>query len=66
MTELYIVDSGDQLHPAKLIRCDNEKKELQDLLQRYPTLLAGDQIEPDEPRRWLPCCSKTRTHSLSS
>lgn len=26
---------------------------LQELLARYPDLLAGDQIDPDAPRRWL-------------
>lgn len=26
---------------------------LQELLERYPDLLAGDQITPEEPRRWL-------------
>jgi len=26
---------------------------LQDLLMRYPDLLAGEQIDPDSPRRWL-------------
>jgi hypothetical protein len=27
---------------------------LQELLARHPNLLAGDQIDPDSPRRWLP------------
>ena len=26
---------------------------LQELLVRYPDLLPGDQITPDDPRRWL-------------
>ena len=26
---------------------------LQDLLARYPDLLPGDQIDPENPRRWL-------------
>lgn len=27
--------------------------ELQELIARYPSLVAGDQITPDDPRRWL-------------
>ncbi|MGH2593977.1 MAG: hypothetical protein ACRDGG_10735, partial [Anaerolineae bacterium] len=26
---------------------------LQELLARYPDLLPGDQIDPEDPRRWL-------------
>jgi hypothetical protein len=53
VTDLYIVDSNNQVQPAKRVRCKNEERELQDLLQKNPALLAGDQIDPDEPRRWL-------------
>ena len=26
---------------------------LQELIERHPNLLAGDQVDPDAPRRWL-------------
>src|SRR5947199_192052 len=26
---------------------------LQELVERHPSLLAGDQVDPDAPRRWL-------------
>jgi hypothetical protein len=52
---------------AKIFRVDDEEKSLtpmtetayvtedvlQDLLARYPDLLPGDQIDPENPRRWL-------------
>ncbi len=34
-------------------RCRNESKELQDLLETTPDLLPGEQIDPENPRRWL-------------
>lgn len=53
MAEMYVRGSDGVLERAKLIRCKDEEKELQDLLQRNPALLAGEQMNPDEPRRWL-------------
>jgi len=35
------------------IRCKNEDEELQNILEKNPDLLPGDQINPDNPRRWL-------------
>src|SRR5215210_2006881 len=34
-------------------RCKTEDPELQQILERNPDLLPGDQIDPDDPRRWL-------------
>lgn len=33
--------------------CINEEKELQDLLEAQPELLPGEQIKPEDQRRWL-------------
>lgn len=35
------------------VRCRDEEKELQDLLEKSPELLAGEQINPEAPRKWL-------------
>jgi len=35
------------------VRCKNEDRELQRILEENPDLLCGDQINPDDPRRWL-------------
>ena len=37
----------------KRIRCKNEDKELQSVLEQNLDLLPGDQINPDDPRRWI-------------
>jgi len=50
---LYVRGADGVLHRAESVRCKNETKELQDLLHRNPVLLAGEQINPAEPRRWL-------------
>jgi len=36
---------------------------LQGLLERYPDLLAGDQVDPGEPRRWLLVCREMAVSS---
>jgi hypothetical protein len=52
MTKVYrIVNGGAELMDP--VRCKDEGRELQDLLEKSPELLAGDQIDPEVPRRWL-------------
>ena len=34
-------------------KCTDESKELQEALERNHDLLPGDQINPDDPTRWL-------------
>ena len=47
------VRSGDgRLEPLEEMPFDAED-ELQELVADYPELLAGEQISPDEPRRWI-------------
>ncbi len=49
---IFLIESG-----GSLVRMSESKYESEDLLQSliadYPQLLAGDQIRPDAPRRWL-------------
>ena len=35
------------------IRCKDEQRELQIILQKNPDLLPGEQISPEDPCRWL-------------
>ncbi len=49
---IYLVQSDDQLIEMTEKYYDSEAL-LQELLDRYPNLLAGDQIDEDNPRRWL-------------
>lgn len=53
MVKLYKVASDGSTEELHQVVCKNEDKELQRLLERNPNLLPGDQISPDDPRRWL-------------
>jgi hypothetical protein len=51
--KIYLVgESEDDLVPMEESSYVQEAH-LQTLLARYPDLLPGDQITPDDPRRWL-------------
>lgn len=53
MVKLYSVGEGGSSCAVKPVVCKNEDEELQTLLERTPDLLPGDQISPDDPRRWI-------------
>ena len=49
---IYRVGEGDDLQP--LVETEYEAEAvLQKLLAKYPDLLAGEQVRPADPRRWL-------------
>jgi hypothetical protein len=49
---IYLIEKGGNLVELAERPYDSERY-LQDLLARYPSLLAGDQIDTIEPRRWI-------------
>ncbi len=49
---IYLIDGNERLEPLAAQDYDSEDL-LQRLLAEHPDLLAGDQIDPDSPRRWL-------------
>lgn len=53
MSKVYVL--ADDLHAKALtrVRCKDEDKELQRLLQQNPELLPSEQIDPDNPPQWL-------------
>lgn len=53
MTKAYTLADGGKTRPMERVRCKNEHKELQRILAQNPDLLPGDQISPEDPRRWL-------------
>jgi hypothetical protein len=53
MGHVYTIGEDGSTKPMDRIRCKNEDRELQLLLEKNPDLLPGDQINPEEPRRWL-------------
>ena len=51
-SKIFLVGEEDSLVP--MIEADYVTEEaLQNLLARYPDLLPGEQIDPENPRRWL-------------
>lgn len=53
MASAYILRRDGSSEEMPRIRCRNEDRELQQILEANPDLLPGDQISPDDPRRWL-------------
>lgn len=50
--KIFLINENNQLRPLVEQPYANEDL-LQSLLERYPDLLAGDQVDPENPRRWL-------------
>jgi hypothetical protein len=53
MPHVYIISDAGSTSIMDRHRCTDEKRELQDLIEKNPDLIPGDQIEPDEPCRWI-------------
>ncbi len=53
MSNIYFVREDGTTEVMNRVRCSNEDDELQCLLDRNLDLIPGDQIDPDDPRRWL-------------
>ncbi len=60
MSKIFLINEGETLVPLTQKAYDSEDL-LQTLLEKYPSLLAGDQVNPKAPRRWLLCKS---SHSV--
>jgi hypothetical protein len=53
MSQVYFVHDDGRSEPMERVCCKDEDRELQQLLERNFDLLPGDQIDPDDPCRWL-------------
>lgn len=49
MVGIYAIGADGTSEPFTAVRCKNEDRELQRILQRNPDLLPGEQIRPDDP-----------------
>lgn len=49
---IFIVDENNKILELKESKYENEDI-FQELIERYPNILAGDQISPDNPRKWV-------------
>jgi len=53
MSMVYVIEDDGATRAMSRVRCADEQRELQDLLANNFNLLPGDQIRPDDPRRWI-------------
>jgi hypothetical protein len=53
MADAFILRDDGATTAMSRIRCANEDRELQSILEKNHDLLPGSQIDPDNPRRWL-------------
>lgn len=53
MANVYRIQSNGKIAAMQRLHCKDEKRELQDVLEQNADLLPGDQISPEDPRRWL-------------
>lgn len=53
MATAYVIQDDGSSTAMSRVRCKSEDRELQRILEKNPDLLPGDQIDPDDPRRWL-------------
>lgn len=53
MSTAYVVENDGSTKSMERVRCKNEEREIQLILEKNPDLLPGNQINPEDPRRWL-------------
>jgi hypothetical protein len=53
MGKIYLLNEDGSATEIESVHCKNEEKELQQLLVKNLNLLPGEQINPEEPRKWL-------------
>ena len=51
--KIFIVDESEDKLTEMNEELFAEEIHLQELIAKYPDLLAGDQIDPDRPKKWL-------------
>ena len=53
MSKAYIIKQNGTTEPMIQVLCKDEEKELQVLIEKNYDLIPGEQIQPEDPRRWL-------------
>lgn len=53
MANAYIIKKDGSTNCLERVRCKDEERELQLILEKNPDLLPGEQINPEAPRRWM-------------
>lgn len=49
---IFVLDNNNTLNEMREAQFDNEVI-FQELIERYPSILAGEQINPDNPCKWI-------------
>lgn len=49
---IFFVNENEQIIPLKEAKYESEDL-FQQLIEQYPDILVGDQITPDQPRKWI-------------
>ena len=52
MSTIFYIDENNQAVQLHEIKYESEDL-LQHLVEKYPDILAGEQINPDNPRKWI-------------
>src|SRR5450755_4613064 len=53
VSQVYLMEKDSKTEPLKRVFCQDEDRELQQLLEKNLDLLPGDQISPGQSLRWL-------------
>ena len=53
MSKAYRIRQDGSTEPLSRVHVRNEERDLQILLEKNPDLLAGEQMRPEDPRRWM-------------
>jgi len=53
MPNVYVMNESGTTKLMERIRCKDEAQELQEILMNNTDLLPGDQIDPEDPSRWM-------------
>lgn len=53
MKKAYSINEDGTSDPMENVHCANEEAELQLILEKNLQLIPGDQINPEDPRRWI-------------
>ena len=62
---IYLIQENGELVKMTKTRYDSEDY-FQAMLERYPDLLAGDQVDPQDPRRWLFVAREVSVHDYEN
>ena len=61
---IFVLDKNNTITELKATQYSSEDI-FQELIEKYPNILAGDQITPDNPRKWMKKSGSTNARLCS-